>query len=267
MKEIILPVHPMSRRILLAEQDGIEPVVIRNHDTLFGILSSKTFRPRQAAVQLTQTLTSTVSILLDDDIARHVIADGYHIGWLLFRLHKETMCRYVQACVLNGILAMHAIRQYYAVQGVTEDDYQEESAWKSWTRWSKTRTKKPVFCKQKTGNPAAEILGKKRRRAKLCAPLQPCRLTYSETVIELATARFLSAYSRLFRRVPKRMEKHVRVYYYSEVYGLSSYEAARKLGITPWSAWYACRAIQQRATKNKAIARLLLEQIALPHHA
>lgn len=257
----------MSRRILLSEHDGIEPVVIRNHDPLFGILSSKTFRPRQAAVQLTQTLSTTVSILLDDDIARHVIADGYHVGWFLFRLHKETMCRYVQACVLNGVPALHAIRQYYTIQGVTEDDYQEESAWKSWMRWSKTRRKKPLFSQRKYDKASAEILGKKRRHANIAAPLRPCRLTHSEAVIELATARFLSAYARLFRRVPKCMGKHVRVYYYSEVYGLSCYEAARKLGITPWSAWYACRAVQHRASKNKAVARLLIEQIALPQPA
>ena len=264
MKEIILPVHPMSRRILLSEQDGIDPIVIRNHDPLFGILSSTVFRPRQAALQLTQTLTATVSVMLDDDISRHVISQGYHAGWFLFRLHKETLCRYVQACVFNGVPALHAIRQYYTVHGITEDDYQEESAWKVWMRWSKTRRKKPVFSKQKAGNPAAEILAKKRRHAKRCDPIRPCRLTYSEAVIELATARFLSAYSRLFRRIPKRLGKHVRVYYYSEVYGLNYCEAARKLGITPWSAWYAARAMQQRAARNKAIESLLREQIALP---
>src|SRR5690606_24098537 len=177
------------------------------------------------------------------------------------------LCRYVQAATLNGVPALHAIRQYYTLQGIAEDDYQEESAWKAWMRWSKTREKKPLFSQRKTGKASVEILGKKRRRAKLSAPLRPCRLTHSEAVIELAAARFLSAYTRLFRRVPKRLDKHVRVYYYTELYGLTCPEAAHKLSISPWAAWYACRAVEQRAARNKAVARLLIEQIALPQHA
>jgi len=267
MKEIILPVHPMSKRILLSEHGGIDPIIIRQHDVLFGLLSLKKFKPRSSMLQISQTLTDTVSLLLDDDIARHVISDSYHVGFYIFKLHKETMCRYIQACTLNGIQAMQALRQFYHMQGITEDDYQEESAWKAWGRWSKTRRKKAIFSKQKSDNASAILCEKRRLRAKLSRPLRPLTLTLSEAAIELATARFISAYSGLFRSTPSRLEKHVRIYYYMKVYDMSAYEVATKLETKPWAAWYAKRAIEQKALRNKAIARLLHEQIALPQPA
>jgi len=264
VKEIILPVHPMSKRILLAEHGGIEPIIIRQHDVLFGMLTLKRFKPRSTMLQISQTLTATVSILLDEDIARHTISESYHIGFYLFKLHKETMCRYVQACTLNGGQAMDALRQYYWLQGITEDDYQEESAWKAWMRWSKTRRKKAIFSQRNPDNVSVNILGKRRLRANFSVPLRPLTLTLSEANIELATARFLAAYSGIFRSTPSRLEKHVRIYYYIKAYNLSCCQVATKLQVSEWSAWYAKRTMEQRAARNKAIARLLAENIALP---
>jgi hypothetical protein len=257
----------MTKAILLSEHGGIEPIIIRQHDVLFGMLTLKRFKPRSTMLQISHTLTATISILLDEDIARHAISESYHVGFYLFKLHKETMCRYIQASALNGRPSMDAIRQYYFLQGITEDDYQEESAWKAWMRWSKSRRKKPIFSKQNPDKAGVVLCEKRRARAKLSAPLRPLTLTLSEANIELATARFMSAYSGIFRSTPRRLEKHVRVYYYMTVYHMSSYEVARKLQVKPWSAWYAKCAVEEKARRNKAIARLLAEQIALPHPA
>lgn len=258
----------MSRRILLSEHGGYDPIIIRQHDVLFGLLSLKRFRPRQALLQISQTLTTTVSILLDDDIARHVIADGYHVGFYLFRLHKETMCRYVQACSLNGVPALQAIRQYYDLQRISEDDYQEESAWKSWQRWSKYREKKRHFFKQNADNPSAFLLKKRRNRAKFLKPMKPLIFSISEMYAELATARFITSYRAIFGRPNKKLEKHVRIYYYIEMYGLSSREVQKKFQMkNNVSAWYAKKTLERKAKTNAMFKHLLNEQIALPHPA
>jgi len=254
----------MSKRILLAEHGGIEPIIIRQHDVLFGMLTLKRFKPRSTMLQISQTLTATVSILLDEDIARHTISESYHIGFYLFKLHKETLCRYVQACTLNGGQAMDALRQYYWLQGITEDDYQEESAWKAWMRWSKTRRKKAIFLNQKPDKASVNLIKKRGGRAKLSERLRPLTLTLSEAKIELATSRFISAYCAIFLRPHIRLEKQVRIYLYLKTYNLSGHEVARKLNVPQPTVFYSKRAIEQLAARNKAIAHLLAENIALP---
>lgn len=266
MKQIILPLHPLSRRILLSEH-GIEPLIIRQHDVLFAQLSLRRVRPRGSMLQIRQTLTTQVALVLDDDLATHLIPHAYHVGVCLFRLHKETMCRYVQACALNGVPALQAIRQFYHLHQITEDDYQEESAWKAWQRWAKSRKKKGVFSTQKTGKASAILSEKRRARANSCTPILPLTMHLCDIGAELAASRFLAAYTGLFRRRPKRMEHHVRIYYYMVCEGLSSHEVARKLGVKQWAAAYARRSIEAQARRNKTIERLLHENLALPRHA
>ena len=266
MKQIILPLHPFSRAILTAEH-GPEPLIIRQHDVLFAQLSLRRVRPRGSMLQIRQTLTTGAALLLDDDLAAHVIPHAYHVGVCLFRLHKETMCRYVHACNLNGVPALQAIRQFYALHQVTEDDYQEESAWKAWQRWAKTRKKKPHFSTQKTGKASVIMSEKRRLRAKSCTPIQPLTLSMSDISAELAASRFLAAYTNLFRRQPKHIAHHARIYFYMVCEGMSSRDVARKLGVKQWAAAYARRAMEARARHNKTIERLLHENLALPRHA
>lgn len=267
MKQIILPLHPFSRAILTAEH-GPEPLIIRQHDVLFAQLSLRRVRPRGSMLQIRQTLTTGVALLLDDDHAAHVIPHAYHVGVCLFRLHKETMCRYVHACNLNGVPALQAIRQFYALHQVTEDDYQEESAWKAWQRWAnrKKREKKPHFFCQKTGKVSVFLAKKMGRRANFSMPLQAFTLSLSDIGAELATARFLSAYVSIFPRQPKLLARHARIYFYMMCEGLNTHDVQRKLGVSHQSASYARRAMESRARHNQTFRRLLHENIALPRH-
>ncbi len=261
MKEITLPVHPITRRMLLHEADGIEPVVLRNHDPLFGIF---TVRRLRADRQNLQGLSANIAVKVDDAIARHCIEHAAAIGITLYRLHKDIMCRYVQSSILNGVPALHALRQFYYLHQITEDDYQEESAWKAWMRWSKTREKKRHFFAHKPGNPAAHLCKKRARRATLLQPAQANTWTYTEAAVELAASRFMSAYGHTFRHTPRRLEKHVRIYLYSKMLGLSSRQVSGKVGCPYTTCAYACRLMEARARKNNTISRLLADALALP---
>lgn len=264
MKEIILPVHPMSRCMLLQESGGIEPLVLRNHDPIFGIFTVRRLRPERISRQITGTLTSYVHIQVDDAIARQCIENAHAIGITLYRLHKDTMCRYIQAGTLNGAPALHALRQFYHLHKISEDDYQEESSWKSWQRWAKTRQKKRHFFAHKNGKPSDQLSKKRAARANLLKPTSNIRWTLQDAVIEMAASRFLSAYAHTFRHMPRRFDKHIRIYLYIKVLGLSTYEAAKKIGFPQTTCSYATRAIEARARKNATVAHLLAESLALP---
>jgi len=264
MKEIILPVHPITRAIILHETGRMEPVVLRNHDPIFGLFTVRRIRPNRISRQVSDTLSANITVRVDDAIARHCIEHASAIGITLYRLHKDTMCRYVQAALLNGTPALYALRQFYHIHGITEDDYMEESAWKAWMRWSKTREKKRHFFARSTGNVSPALCKKRDTRATAIKPQQQNTWTLSEINIELAAARFLSAYSHTFRHTPSRLSKHIRIYLYSKQMHLSCRQVAVKVGCAYTTCAYACRLMEARARKNHTIARLLADCIALP---
>lgn len=267
MKEITLPVHPITRRLLLHECGGQEPLVLRNHDPLFGIFTARRIRPDRISRQITDTLSQYVRLQVDDTIARHCIENAHAIGITLYRLHKDTMCRYIQASTLNGAPALHALRQFYHLHKINEDDYQEESAWKSWQRWAKNKEKKRCFFAQKIGKASDQLSKKRATRASALKPIQGTRWTMQEASIELAAARFMASYANTFRHMPRCFDKHVRIYLYIQVLGLTTYEAAQKTGYPQTTCSYAARVIHARMRKNATIARLLGESLALPSPA
>lgn len=264
MKEITLPVHPFSRQILLHEHGRQEPIIVMNRDALFALLSTTRIKRRPVTPATAQVLTAHVSICLDDQIARHVIENAADIGLLLFKIHKEIMCRYVQAYCVNGRQALTALRQFYHLHGVSEDDYQMESAWKTWMRWSKTREKKRLFFAQKMDKASALLSKKRSPRARLTPRLQKHTWAADQIHIELSTARFLSAYSELYKRVPMRLKKQVRLYYTHRAYSVSTHALAAHYGIPQRSACYALHAIRRKAERNPTLRRLLDESFALP---
>lgn len=231
---------------------------------MFTLLSSRRLKPRTPVLQIRQTLTETVTLELDDELAVKVIPNCYHIGLSLFRIHKDMLCRFVRAAVLNKVPALQGIKQFYELHGVGEDDYQEESAWKAWQRWAKNRKKNGHFFGQKTDKPSTVLSKKMNTHAKKAQPLPPLTFSTCDMQIELAVSRFMSGYSEMYKRKPKKLEKHIRIYYYMEMQGLTAREVAAKLGTPFQTAAYARQAIRQKSARNPFLGGILEQERALP---
>jgi hypothetical protein len=265
---VTLPVHPLTRRVLLKEY-GAEPITMGDHDFLFSQLTSAKLRDR--TIRSAEVLSARITLCVHDALALHLnkLSNARAAGATLFRLHKEMLVRYADAVTRTKGkgAARPAIEQWLSLYDVDEDEYSTDTAYKLWQRWNwKLKEKNPHFAGQLRGKSGVKVSGKKGVRAKKARPLEPLKMTLSEMQIEAAAARFTTLVQSCFRRPPFRIAKQARIYYYM-VYGqLSCRQAAGKLGHPRTTCDDAKRSIERRAAKNPTLRRLL-EEAALPEIA
>lgn len=255
MLTVTIPCHPLSRAIMLSEH-GAEPIVLDSHDILFEIINSR-ITPDDLR-QKTQ-LTNFLELHINDRLAAHLSTYGHIAGARLYKFHKHLLCRYADAQVrVKGKgHARPAIQEFLNLYQVDEDQYSLETAYKLFQRFNwEIQKKNPHFLAQMRRKPG-EVLSKK-NTGDHSAPDLPA---------ELAVARFMSAIQLRMKRHHRRLEKQVRAYIYIEVSGLSTRQAAERLGLPHSTAAYCARAMRLRCIRNKTYSSLLEEALALPEHA
>lgn len=254
----------MSRKILLSHYGRQEPITLSNHDPLFEIIAG-TQAP--AVARQRQMLTAEITFALDDELARRLNAHAAAVGARLFKHHKMMLCWFVLGFVRakGKGHAMPSVEEFLTLHQVDEDEYATDSAYKLFQRFGwNFEEKNRRFSGRLRGNPSAELSRKKRLRASLAKPLQPCVYNMKDIDAELATARFLAAYSRHFTRTPNYLPKHARVYAYMTMQGLSIRMLAEKLGMTRSGVHNSLQSFRRRMERNPAVSRLMADAIALP---
>lgn len=262
MLTVTLPVHPLSRKVLLAHY-GAEPIILDNHDPLFDVISS----PRLTPVKDLKSLTAQVTFAFNDALAERLAAHAAQIGLRIFKYHKPLLCWFVLGYrrAKGKGHAMPSVGDWLALHDVDEDEYSTDSAYKLFQRFGwDFDEKNRLFSGRIKTKPGAEMTAKKRARAKKCKPVRALTFSMRDIDVELAVGRFLCAYRKCFRFTPNFLPAQARIYAYITMQGLSTREAAKKLSRSQPTIWHSLNSFRERMQRNPTVARLMADAIALP---
>lgn len=262
MRQVTIKVHPLSKRVLLAEY-GCEPIAFPNQDFTFNLLKADHSRDR--AIQHGLKLTSTIDIVVDDSTARHINRHQIPIGLRLFRYHQQLVCRHADSAarIQGKGHIKSAIEQWLSAYNVDEDEYAAETAYKLWQRWTwKIADNNRDFFGRRRGMSASITSKKKRARATAHKSAFPLKATLKECEAEMAANRFAENIRRCFSKPSKKLSTQARIYYYIQYGGLSCRAVAQKLGISKSSASYAVNTLKAKANRNLTIKKLLTEAVS-----
>lgn len=135
---ITLPVHPVSKKIILVEygrKPGAAIKIKKNHLLLQQLLYAD-HNPNIA--YLNELLTTSIEIKLGQNYAHRVgrnKAAGYHI----YKFHLNMMLHFMLGQVMGGLPAYPAMLQWYDMYGIDDNDMSFDAAYKRWQRWSETK--------------------------------------------------------------------------------------------------------------------------------
>lgn len=141
MTTISLPVHPISRQILLKDY-GNEPLYLKKQDLILQQLMYAD--PGTKASYLQSLLTETISIQVSERIGRLLVkrtGTGYH----LFHYHIDRIIRYIECKTEFGAEegAYPAMLEFYARYGLEDEMLSFDAMYKKWQRH---KAKNPNIC-------------------------------------------------------------------------------------------------------------------------
>lgn len=222
------------------------------------MLSVTQIRDRASLVRLRGLLTSEIEIAMDGALATHIALRCYQAGHHLYKWHKDMICRYIDTCLRRGMPAWSAIREFYEIHGIGEDDFPVENAWKMWQRHNKSEAKKnPVFSGRIRGATAVVFSKKVGRPLKVEIPM-------SNDEIEAMAKRLVDVASGCLRNPPKTLLKHARCYFYLHHAKRNHQEVAEHLGMPVSSIYYGAAVIRNWRDTDPLFDRLLSQVSDLP---
>jgi hypothetical protein len=254
MQQIILPCHPLTRRVLIAEY-GQEPILLPNRDLLFSLINTTPLRSRVSHERAFEVLTSTISLQVHDRLAARLKNSWDAAGFLLLKFHKDAACRYVSTMYGLGQDARPALQDWLKRHSVEEDDYSLDSAYKMWQRWIWDFSGKN---KEYIARKRDQTAGGQKVQAKAVAL---AKMPADQAAV--ARDRFLAIAPSVLPTVPKVLYKHVHLYYLCTLCGLSQRKAAAAAGIgRRETVRYAVQTISNWRDTNRDFAALLLRAAA-----
>lgn len=137
MKQIVISVSPLVKKILLSRYGGAEPIKIHRSDVIYHLLQGDPIRVNPNKNQLLRkTLTETISLLVSPAIQRRLRGRNrqVHIGVFLHKIFQHEMISFIEAQHLAGIPAQAALKTYLQRNNISEDDYALETAYTAWKR-------------------------------------------------------------------------------------------------------------------------------------
>lgn len=269
MVSFILPVHPLTKRMLLCEY-GTEPIVFPSHDYASKILKTA---PRRATTQARgDKLTCTLHLFVDIEIARHLSEHATMVGLNFLAYHQNLLCRFGDAGFhLTGRGGVKpAIERFLTIYDVSEDEYSSETAYKLWQRFSWSLQKKNGLFFAHSRAKSAAAMGEKIQTspARFPARKNPAPLPDMNKVVE-SLAAFLSEYQSVFKTAHLCVGRLARVWLYTRAARTSCRASAIALNISRRKAQYAVEATERRMRANPRLAIMLYLalQRALPNEA
>ena len=137
---IELPVHPLSRKIMLASHEIIDDNTIRcvGHDLLHDQLSHRWVNTSRA-VKTQMQLTTTIKIQISSRLHSLIDADLHHVGLHLYYTHREIMHNFIWSAQLCGCSVSIAISRWFDLYDIDEDDYSKDTAYRKWLVFSRKK--------------------------------------------------------------------------------------------------------------------------------
>lgn len=131
--DLILPVSPISRKILLHDYQQ-EPLTPSHTYVLYHQLCYS----RSPHIQWSsyfKLLSAEVKVVLPSRFSLKGRDQLYQAGYLLYISHLDRMLHWVEAQTLITGNAWGAIEAFYEMHEIDEDDFSLESAYKRWQRY------------------------------------------------------------------------------------------------------------------------------------
>lgn len=139
MKEIAIPVSRLTRATLLHRYTS-EPIRLANNDIrrreLMHVGTTNRHLERKQ-----YSLNTSVRLLVNRHEYDHLLGREAEVGYFLYAMDKERIFQFVWARVTAGLPALHAIQDYYRLNGIEEDDFALETSERLWKRWRTEKEK------------------------------------------------------------------------------------------------------------------------------
>jgi len=90
-------------------------------------------------------LNTTITLSVNNHEYDHMIGRLAEIGFLFYAQDKRLIFQFVLGRVTAGLPALHAIKDYYASNGIEDDDHSIETAERQWKRFMADKKKERVY--------------------------------------------------------------------------------------------------------------------------
>lgn len=129
-----LPLTPFSKRCITFEY-GASPILVDSRTELFRNLSKNPFSNKITKAE--KVCTEQVKIKIPKRLEVHFIKNGsLLLGYLLHSHYINKMLSAIlNTTSLSSVTVMDALKNYFLVRNITEDDFALESAYKAWQRY------------------------------------------------------------------------------------------------------------------------------------
>lgn len=251
MATVILPVSSFSRKIIISEYGAIEPVVPGRADWLSDQLRidrTDTRFPEAALGMLQKEIALEVGPTLADRIAR----DGQRIGVVLHRLHMEQLTRHMLSAAIMGKEAKKAMRAFYDLYSIDDDDLDEQSVYREYGRFSRRYfekiSAKSVTKSQDRVRPDCRIW------QGVSLPVPRISNIALDAICDLLDQRLAECRIRRLHR----LSRQAYIFIYCVRGQRSPAKAAERFKTSPRSVYRALRAVRNRIRDNKRFAAAIL---------
>lgn len=251
MATVLLPTSTFSRKIILGEHGASEPVVPGRADWLSDALridrSDTGFSPALLA-----TLRAGVLLDVPASLAARIARDGQRIGAVLHRNHIEILTRHMLSAAIMGGEAKKAMRKFYELYGLDDDDLDEQSLYREYGRFSKRFFEKIM---SKSGTKSAGVVLQKSRISQGNAPALSL---ISNANLDALCSVFDGRLKRCRIRYKSRLEKQSHIYLWVRRGGRKLEAITRRFGTKRSGMYRALKAVRKRIRDDKRFARAIL---------
>lgn len=251
MATVFLPLSDFSRKILLTEYGGAEPLVPGRADWLSDQLRidrSDTSFSKAALAIVSAGLLLEVPAALADRIAR----DGQRLGAVIHRIHIELLTRHMVSAVLMGGEAKKAMRAFYDTYQIDDDDLDEQSLYREYGRFSRNFFAK-ISAKSGTKSPDAV-----RAESRIWQGISGKQERVSNIVLnDLCNALDVRLHECRIRRV-KRLSKQAHIYIWSKRGHRDWRTVGKRFKVQRSSVYRALKAVRKRIREDKRFAKAIL---------
>lgn len=241
----------------MLQEYGPEPLRITNHDLLFQQLNYTRILPDTNLAKLQRSINSQIKIYLNSKMARRIEQHGHQLGYHLYLYHRRRMMNWADAQTTAGISAMCALYTFLASNGVEEEDFSLETAYRYWSR-HKAR-KKRIESLRLDRKASCEF----RSLRNMNCTVRDLSIPLPEKQVEELTEFFLIAYSDRVRQIPKTLPKQVRMYLYYEKGKRDVSWISERTGHPPRTCYYHIGRMRQLITSSYLIRTCLEETLAM----
>lgn len=209
MKNITIPVSGLTRATMI-HQYGAEPIRLNNNDVRRKQLMH--VNPTDRHLERKQyVLNTSVTLSVHRHEYDHMIGRLPEIGFFLHEQDKHNMSQFVWSRVTAKLPALDAIKDYYLLQGISEDDHDIETAERQWKRWRKKKQKE-----RNTNTPESE--------PRLCCVL------FSERQAKELLSRLLNLITEGCIQMDRRYLPSIEAWVYADLTPMTFQQVGDKLG-------------------------------------